>query len=141
VAARRRPKKDPALEALILALVAPHTAGDPMSEQKWLNCRLTDIRQRLLQQGHVVSKPVISRILRAHHYTLHANVKQATGADHPDRDTQFCYIQSQRAAHLALGQPVISVDTKKKEGDQRGYQEKRIGGQLQEQRPGLGPKS
>jgi hypothetical protein len=86
-----------------------------MSEQKWLNCRLTDIRQRLLQQGHQVSKPVISRILRAHHYTLHANAKQATGADHPDRDTQFRYIQSQRAAHLASGQPVISVDTKKKE--------------------------
>jgi Rhodopirellula transposase DDE domain len=60
-------------------------------------------------------KPVISRILPAHHYSLRANVKQATGADHPDRDTQFRYIQTQRAAHQHAGQPVISVDTKKKE--------------------------
>ena len=86
-----------------------------MSDQKWLNCRLTDIRQRLQQQGHAVSKPVISRILRAHRYSLRANVKQTTGTDHPDRDTQFRYIQTQRAAHQAVGQPVISVDTKKKE--------------------------
>jgi hypothetical protein len=86
-----------------------------MSEQKWLNCRLADIRQRLQQQGQRLSKPVISRLLRAHHYSLHANVKQTTGSDHPDRDTQFRYIHSQRAAHQEAGQPVISVDTKKKE--------------------------
>jgi hypothetical protein len=86
-----------------------------MSEQKWLNCRLADIRQRLQQQGQRLSKPVISRLLRAHHYSLHANVKQTTGSDHPDRDTQFRYIQTQRAAHQEAGQPVISVDTKKKE--------------------------
>lgn len=86
-----------------------------MSEQKWLNCRLGDIRQRLQQLGHAVSKPVISRLLRAHHYSLRANVKQASGADHPERDMQFRYIQTQRAAHQDAGQPVISVDTKKKE--------------------------
>jgi DDE family transposase len=86
-----------------------------MSDQKWLNCRLADIRQRLQQQGHAISKPVISRLLRAHHYSLHANVKQTTGSDHPDRDTQFRYIHSQRAVHQEAGQPVISVDTKKKE--------------------------
>lgn len=86
-----------------------------MSDQKWLNCRLTDIRQRLQQHGHAVSKPVISRLLRAHHYSLRANVKQISGNDHPDRDAQFRYIQTQRTAHQALGQPVISVDTKKKE--------------------------
>ncbi len=86
-----------------------------MSDQKWLNCRLVDIRQRLQQHGHRVSKPVISRLLRAHQYSLRANVKQTSGSDHPDRDTQFRYIQTQRAAHQATGQPVISVDTKKKE--------------------------
>ncbi len=57
-----------------------------MSDQKWLNCRLTDIRQRLQQQDHVVSKPVISRILRAHDYSLRANEKQQAGQQHPARD-------------------------------------------------------
>jgi Rhodopirellula transposase DDE domain len=86
-----------------------------MGPQKWLNCRLVDIRQALAQGGHHVSQPVISRILRAHHYRLRANCKCQTGASHPERDQQFAYIRSQRAAHQAQGQPVISVDTKKKE--------------------------
>ncbi|WP_240695858.1 ISAzo13 family transposase [Candidatus Chloroploca sp. Khr17] len=100
---------------MILALVAPHTAGDPMGSQKWLNCRLVDIRQTLAQRGHRVSQPVISRILRAHDYRLRANLKCATGTSHPERDQQFASIRSQRAAHQAQGYPVISVDTKKKE--------------------------
>jgi len=86
-----------------------------MSDQKWLNCRLTDLRQRLDGQGHRVSKPVISRILRAHGYSLRANVKQAAGRQHPDRDQQFGYIRMQRTQHWEANQPVISVDTKKKE--------------------------
>jgi hypothetical protein len=96
-------------------LVAPHTAGDPMSDQKWLNCRLTDLRQRLDGHGHRVSKPVLSRILRAHGYSLRANVKQDAGKQHPDRDQQFRYIRAQRSEHWESNQPVISVDTKKKE--------------------------
>ena len=86
-----------------------------MSDLKWLNCRLSDLRQRLDGQGHRVSKPVISRILRAHGYSLRANLKQAAGTQHPDRDQQFRYIQMQRTQHCAANQPVISVDTKKKE--------------------------
>jgi len=100
---------------MLLELVAPHTAGDPMSAAKWLNCRLTDIRRELTSRGHAVSKPVISRLLRAQGYSLRANVKQAAGNQHPERDRQFQYIRAQRAAHLDTGQPVISVDTKKKE--------------------------
>lgn len=100
---------------MILALVAPHTAGDPMSTQKWLNCRLVDIRQALDQHGHPVSNPVISRILRAHGYSVRANVQHQAGRQHPDRDQQFASIRDQRAAHQTHGQPVISVDTKKKE--------------------------
>jgi hypothetical protein len=99
----------------LLALVAPHTAGDPMSAQKWLNCRLSDIREQLKAQGYLVSKPVISRLLRAQGYSLRANVKQAAGKQHVERDQQFAQIRAQRAAHQAAGQPVISVDTKKKE--------------------------
>ncbi len=86
-----------------------------MSEQKWLNCRLSDIRQRLEARGHPVSKPVISRLLRDQGYSLRANRKQAAGKQHPERDQQFQHLQAQRAAHQAGGHPVISVDTKKKE--------------------------
>jgi hypothetical protein len=86
-----------------------------MGEDKWLNCRLVDIQQRLDALGHRVSKPVISRLLRAHNYRLRANVKQAAGKQHPERDRQFRYIREQRACYLAHNLPVISVDTKKKE--------------------------
>ncbi len=99
----------------MLDIVAPQTAGDPISGQKWVNCRLSDIRQQLDQRGHLVSKPVISRLLRSHGYSLRANVKQHAGKQHPERDKQFRHLHAQRAAHQATGQPVISVDTKKKE--------------------------
>lgn len=100
---------------VLLEVVAPHTAGDPMGEQKWLNCRLSDIRQQMDTRDICISKPVISRLLRAHGYSLRANCKQAAGKQHPQRDQQFQHLQAERAAHQAAGQPVISVDTKKKE--------------------------
>jgi hypothetical protein len=99
----------------VLDIVSPHTAGDPTSERKWLNCRLADIQDRLDERGHGVSQPVISRLLRENNYTLRANEKQREGKQHPDRDRQFAYIRDQRAKHQAAGQPRISVDTKKKE--------------------------
>ncbi len=86
-----------------------------MSDSKWLNCRLLDIQERLDKQGHAISLPVISRLLRQNDYSLKANAKQLEGKQHPDRDRQFEYIQQQRVKHQAQGQPVISVDTKKKE--------------------------
>ena len=86
-----------------------------MSARKWLNCRLADIQGHLDEQGHGVSIPVISRLLKANDYALRANVKETEGQPHPDRDQQFAHIQEQRTEHQANGQPVISVDTKKKE--------------------------
>ena len=86
-----------------------------MSERKWLNCRLADLQEKLDAQGHGVSRPVISRLLQAHGYDLHVNVKEVEGTAHPDRDTQFRYIQAQRTEHLAAGHACLSVDTKKKE--------------------------
>ena len=86
-----------------------------MSERKWLNCRLADLEEKLDAQGHRVSRPVISRLLHAHDYDLHVNIKEVEGTSHPDRDTQFRYIQKQRAQHLAAGHACLSVDTKKKE--------------------------
>lgn len=86
-----------------------------MSATKWLNCRLADIQARLAEQGHAVSLPVIRNLLRAADYRLRANRKELAETAHPDRDTQFRYLRDQRAAFLEQGQPVISVDTKKKE--------------------------
>ena len=107
-------KKDPQLEATLLKLVAPHTAGDPMSDQKWLNCRLPDIRTALEGQEQGVSAPVISRLRSANGYRLRANTKQQAGQQHPDRDQQFEYIREQRTAHPLQNQPILSVDSKKK---------------------------
>lgn len=98
-----------------MKIVSPHTAGDPMNSDKWLNCRLKDVKKELDEQGHGVSLPVISRLLKRHDYSLQANVKQMEGKQHPDRDRQFEYIQEQRNKHQEAGQPEISVDTKKKE--------------------------
>lgn len=86
-----------------------------MSNQKWLNCRLHDIRTCLEAQEHGVSLPVISRLLRENGYTLRANAKQQEGKQHPDRDRQFDYIHGQRSVHQLKKQPILSVDTKKKE--------------------------
>ncbi|MCM3904876.1 MAG: ISAzo13 family transposase [Pyrinomonadaceae bacterium] len=91
----------------------PHTAGDPMSSRKWLNCRLSDIQERLGK--HRVSKPVISRLLQAHDYRLRANTKQICSQQNPERNLQFEHIQAQRQQHQEAGAPRISTDTKKKE--------------------------
>lgn len=86
-----------------------------MSAKKWLNYRLRDIQKQLMTRAHGVSLPVISRLLRAHDYTLRRNRKALEGAQKPERDEQFKHIYAERAAHVARGQPCISVDTKKKE--------------------------
>lgn len=96
-------------------MVEPYTGGDPMSEQRWLNCRLTDIAEAL-DETQCVSTPVISRLLQQHHYRLRVNHKTIEStAGHPDRNQQFEYLHQQRAAHQAAGQPTLSLDTKKKE--------------------------
>lgn len=108
-------EQDPVLETDLLDIVSPNTAGDPMGSRKWLNCRLVDIQERLAERDHEVSLPVISRLLKKHDYHLRANVKEREGKQHPDRNRQFEYIREQEVKHQAAGQPVISVDTKKKE--------------------------
>ncbi len=64
-------KKDPQLEPKLLELGEPYTAADPLGSRKWLNCRLSDLQQRLGR--YRVSKPVISRLLKAHNNRLRAN--------------------------------------------------------------------
>jgi Rhodopirellula transposase DDE domain len=99
----------------LLDLVAPHTAGDPMTDTKWLNCRLGDLHSQLAAQGHPASPMVIRRLLRQQGYRLRLNRKQVAEITHPERDTQFQQIQAHQRLHQAAGQPIISVDTKKKE--------------------------
>jgi len=106
-------KKDPQLEAKLLELVAPNTAGDPMSSRKWLNCRLQDIQERLGK--HRVSTPVISRLLKKQDYHLRGNNKKICAKQDPEHNQQFEHIQAQRQQHEVTGGPKISTDTKKKE--------------------------
>jgi hypothetical protein len=98
------------------ALVAPVTAGDPMSEQKWVRVSLRQLSRELGEAGHPASPPTVRRLLDARGYRLHANTKQLeASAAHPDRDQQFEYITARRRAFSSAGLPQISVDTKKKE--------------------------
>ena len=96
-------------------MVEPETAGDPMSQKKWLRSSLRSLSRRLKARGHRASASTVRRLLKAHKYSLKANVKALTGDPHPDRDRQFGYIETQKQAFLSQGWPVISVDTKKKE--------------------------
>jgi hypothetical protein len=92
------------------------TAGDPMSERKWVRASLRHLSRQLGEAGHPASRPTVRRLLDDQGYRLHANTKQLeSGAAHPDRDQQFQYITERRQAFSAAGQPEISVDTKKKE--------------------------
>lgn len=104
------------MEEVLLAMVEPETAGDPMSKQKWVRSSLRSLSQRLCRAGHDASAPTISRLLKKHDYSLRVNAKEKeASAQHPDRDTQFRYIATQKQTFIAAGNPIISVDTKKKE--------------------------
>jgi hypothetical protein len=97
-------------------LVEPETAGDPMSEQKWVRSSLRQLSLRLEQAGHPASRSTVGRLLDKLGYALHVNAKKVEArASHPDRNEQFEYIAAQRQAFEAAGLPIISVDTKKKE--------------------------
>jgi hypothetical protein len=96
-------------------MVTPETAGEPGSKQKWVRSSLRELSRRLAQIGHAASPPTVSRLLKKLDYSAKANVKKEAGKDHPDRDEQFGYIQTQKQAFRDAGLPIISVDTKKKE--------------------------
>lgn len=86
-----------------------------MNATKWLNCRLRDLQAYLAEKAHCVCLPVISRLLREHDYSLHANCKDEEGKSPVDRDVQFVYLKTQREQFMQAGQPALSIDTKKKE--------------------------
>ena len=106
---------DPGLEPALLALVEDSTRGDPESPLVWTAKSLKNLSDELAAQGHRCSRQAAARLLHANGYSLQANAKTIEGRQHPDRDAQFRYISEQAKTHIAAGQPVISVDAKKKE--------------------------
>jgi Rhodopirellula transposase DDE domain len=107
--------EDSALLPDLERLVEPATRGDPMRALRWTSKSLRHLSQALKRQGHSVCPHVIADCLRELGYSLQANRKTREGSGHMDRDAQFQYINEQAKAFLAADEPVISVDTKKKE--------------------------
>ncbi len=107
--------KDPTLVADLLALVEPGTRGDPESPLRWSCKSLRVLAEELNAQGHTVSHVVVGELLKAQGFSLQGNAKVIEGNQSPDRDAQFRYINATVSLALSQGQPVISVDTKKKE--------------------------
>jgi transposase len=106
---------DPDLLRELEALVDPVTRGDPMSPLRW-TCKSADkLAEGLRARGHVVSERTVNRLLHDLGYSLQSNRKTIEGKGHPDRDAQFQYINRRAKAFQRQGQPVVSVDTKKKE--------------------------
>ena len=107
--------KDPTLVTALQSLVEPATVGDPESALLWVSKSLRHLSAALLDFGYRVSPPKVAGLLRGLGYSRQANRKTREGSEHPDRDAQFTYINEQTRAKQSKGQPVISVDCKKKE--------------------------
>ena len=106
---------DPGLPAALEALVSDDCRGDPVSPLRWTARSAESLARELTSRGHRCSKPTVLRLLHAAGYSTQGNARLLEGRAHPDRDAQFRYIARQARHHLAAGDPVISVDTKKKE--------------------------
>jgi transposase len=108
-------EKDPQLGVDLEHLVEPVTRGDPESPLRWTSKSVRKLAKELSEQGHQVSHELVSQLLYQLGYSLQANRKTLEGGTHPDRNAQFEYINTQAKAFLAAGEPVLSVDAKKKE--------------------------
>ncbi len=106
---------DPEMLVVLDSLVEPDSRGDPMSPLRWTLKSTRQLAAELTRLGHQAGSSLVGRMLHYLGYSLQANAKVTEGAQHADRDGQFHYINDQAAEHLAAGQPVISVDAKKKE--------------------------
>jgi hypothetical protein len=106
---------DPTLSAELEALIEPATRGDPESPLRWTSKSVANLTGALREGGHDVADSTVRLQVKALGYSLQANRKTREGADHPDRDAQFEHIAAKTAAALVACEPVISVDTKKKE--------------------------
>ncbi|MEF9880857.1 ISAzo13 family transposase [Streptomyces sp. P9-A4] len=106
---------DPGLRGALLSLVEPDERGDPMSPLRWTTKSTRTLAAELTRQGHRVGADTVAGLLRQEGFRLQANAKTLEGSQHADRDAQFRYLSEQARDHQDAGQPVISVDTKKKE--------------------------
>ena len=112
---KRSSENDPELTKKLMSLVDPMTRGDPMSPLLWTCLSTSNLAEALTHQGHPVSPRTIGRLLNEGGYSLQSNRKTKEGKSHPDRNAQFEYINAKVKKFQRAGQPVISVDTKKKE--------------------------
>jgi hypothetical protein len=112
---KRQTELDPGLQAALEQLVEPATRGDPRSPLRWTCKSTTHLASELTKQEHPVSASTVGRLLIAAGYSLQSNRKTKEGTDHPDRNAQFEHLNATVQDFQQRGQPVISVDTKKKE--------------------------
>ena len=108
-------ERDPGLLDDLRALVEADTLGDPESPLLWVSKSLRHLADGLRAQGHRANKNMVAGLLRTLGFSLQANAKTREGTQHPDRNAQFDYLNERVLASLDAGEPVISVDTKKKE--------------------------
>ena len=109
------PKPTPNCGIGSTALVEPVTRGDPMSPLRWTCQSVRNLAAELTRRGHPVSYHTVAALLHEMDYSLQSNRKNTEGSEHPDRDRQFRYIARRVREEQSAGNPVISVDTKKKE--------------------------
>lgn len=112
---KRAGDHDPGLAGALDQLVDPESRGDPMTPLRWTSKSLRTLADELRGRGHAASATLLQRLLHEAGYSLQANAKTLEGSQHPDRDAQFRRIHDTCAAFLAAGEPVVSVDCKKKE--------------------------
>lgn len=112
---KRLTEQTPALLAALESLVEPVTRGDPQSPLRWTSKSVRKLADELGARGYRVSARTVNRLLGALDYSLQANRKTREGSSHPDRDAQFAHINERSKHFQRRGQPVVSVDAKKKE--------------------------
>jgi hypothetical protein len=108
-------EREPGLEEALERLVAPVTRGDPESPLRWTSKSGAKLAEALRGMGHDVVERTVLRLLKAKGYSLQSNKKTREGSSHPDRDAQFERINQTVTSAITASQPVISVDTKKRE--------------------------
>ncbi|MBV9943414.1 MAG: ISAzo13 family transposase [Solirubrobacterales bacterium] len=108
-------EREPGLSEALDGLIDPVTRGDPESPLRWTSKSGAKLAEALREMGHEVVDRTVLRLLRAKGYSLQANKKTREGAQHPDRDAQFAHISETVSEAIAQGEPVISVDAKKRE--------------------------
>ena len=108
-------EKDPGLGPALKELLEAATRGDPVAEITWCSLSLRDLERQMARLGHRCGKDAIARVMHEKGYSLQGMSRTAEGKQHPDRDAQFRHINDAIASFRGTGDPVVSVDAKKKE--------------------------